>query len=549
MFYEVEKIDSFLNCPRCSKRFVMPRILPCGKTLCQCCIDELCDLTRAETNSNAHKAACINCPCCRKSHTVPADEGCFILNEFIVKTLEIKPEKVYRCASFEKFDSLLGKIEKDICEVEVKISNPEAKIREHCEKIRNQIDLNTEIIIEKISNYRDQLFNEVNNYEQVCISNLKPIDRKDRVFKILRENDAQLKNFLAYINHSRIDEDQVKKMMVDAKIQEYQLKNYLKRINNKLFGDSLIVFDDMQKQFDSSIIGRFSYESLSADADVIDIEKIINSKVERSIEYKADKVVPLINDKYIVSHGNLLKIIDENPHTFVEIRFEFEPEYFSHNSNDSVFVMHHRNAWKNASKSKNQFNTFSVYDFNLNLKSEISPEMSILSCFTTNQYIFLQLEKSSCIQVYNWNLEKVTTIGQTIYIDKPYYFRDYKLRMVKNDRMYLGRVSANEAGNFGIRVVSLSTGQVLQEYCLSSSYENFFIDALSRTIVVDSECSTLKIYDKPQSGSSQAEPVELIYESPLDLANTSACHMTPDGRFFFIKDKQSIQYFSFCKAV
>ena len=453
-------------------------------------------------------------------------------------------KKFLRCKSFDKFDTLLNKIEKDIQEIEVKIASPEAKIREHCEKIRNQIDLNTEILIEKINNYRDQLITEINNYEQECIKSLKPIDKKDCFHKMIQENDIKLKEFYRYINKYKIDENKIKQMMLEAKIQEYQLKDNLKKINNKLFGESLISFEDLQRQIDSSIIGRFSYESLKIESDVIDIEKVINNKVEKTIQYKADKVVPLISDKYLVASGNYLKIIDESGQVFVEIRFDYDPICFSHNNLDSIFVLHHRNMWKNSSKLKNQFNTLSIYDFNLNLKNEITPELSLLTCSTNNQNIFVQLEKSFVIQTYSWSLEKVNSFGQNFYVDKPYFFKDFVLKMVKNDKIYLGNTNTNENGHYVIRAVCLSTGEVLNEYKLNCTFDNFFIDALSRTVVVDN--SSLKIYDKPSGASDQAE---LIYEADIDLGHTNGYHMTQDGRFFFVKDKHNIQYFSFCNKV
>lgn len=83
MFYEVDKIESNLVCPKCQSKYKSPRILPCGKNLCQSCVDEL---------AGGEKR--LKCPFCRKTHHIP-DEG-FILNEFIIKCLEIKPQKVYR---------------------------------------------------------------------------------------------------------------------------------------------------------------------------------------------------------------------------------------------------------------------------------------------------------------------------------------------------------------------------------------------------------------------------------------------------------------------
>lgn len=85
MFYEIDKLESQLKCPKCLHKYVSPRILPCGKSMCQNCVDQL---------SNCNLSNLIKCPFCCKSHPVP-DEG-FIINEFIVNTLKLKPEKVYR---------------------------------------------------------------------------------------------------------------------------------------------------------------------------------------------------------------------------------------------------------------------------------------------------------------------------------------------------------------------------------------------------------------------------------------------------------------------
>ena len=95
MFYEVDKIESNLICPHCNDRFKTPRILPCGKNMCQNCVDDLCESLKKQTpNDDEEIEQRIKCPLCKKKHRVP-EEG-FILNEFIVKTLELKPQKVYR---------------------------------------------------------------------------------------------------------------------------------------------------------------------------------------------------------------------------------------------------------------------------------------------------------------------------------------------------------------------------------------------------------------------------------------------------------------------
>lgn len=433
-------------------------------------------------------------------------------------------------------------MENDLIEIESKLNYPEVKVREYCDKIKNQIDLNTDTLIEKIKNFREQLLNELNVYEQSSIQNLKYIDKKEIYIKLLRENAEKLHNYYTYINQSRIDEQQVRKMINEAKIQEYKLKNNIKLLNGKLFGKNLITFEQSTRQFDCSLIGKLNYENLSVVNDLTDIEKVVDTKIEKTIEYKADMVLPILTNKYLVASGYNLKIIDDNPDVIVEIRFDNPPLYFSHNNLDSILVQHRRCIWKNNRKEVSPTYTLSVYDFNLNLKNEISIDYNIMSCVTNNHNIFVQTDRSNAINVYSWDLEKIVSFGQTSYVDRPYFFKDFMLKMVKNDKIYMRKINVDDEGDFWIRIVSLTNGELLNEYYLDCNHENFFVDALSRTIVIDDVFSNLRIYEKPSLKSNQAD---LIFEKNLDLTNCSGFQMTLDGKFFFVRNKQFIQYFSF----
>ena len=72
----------------------------------------------------------------------------------------------------------MNQIEKDINEIDSKINNPKFKIIDHCDKLRNRIDVNTETLIKNLNSYREQLFNEINLYEQDFIKNFKKIEKK-----------------------------------------------------------------------------------------------------------------------------------------------------------------------------------------------------------------------------------------------------------------------------------------------------------------------------------------------------------------------------------
>ena len=134
------------------------------------------------------------CPFCEKQHIASDDAG-FILNEFILKASELKPEKVYRCPSYDMLDSLVTNLNNDLNELTSKIEYPDIKIREHCDKIRNQIDLATETLLEKISKFREKFIDEINRYEQDCFRNnhnYLDTKTKEAFLKLVKENETKL---------------------------------------------------------------------------------------------------------------------------------------------------------------------------------------------------------------------------------------------------------------------------------------------------------------------------------------------------------------------
>jgi len=579
MFYEYDKIENHLKCPICVQKYVSPRILPCGKSICLNCIENISLLNVVKHTDSIDDAEEIRtiviekCPFCDKQHATSNETG-FILNEFILQANEIKPEKVYRCQSYEILDNLITNLSTDLNELISKLQYPEIKIREHCDKIRNQIDLATETLLEKIAKFREKFIDEINLYEKDCSnSNNNHLDTKSRDFfqKIIKENEIKLNRFKSYVNRARIEEESVKNLINEAKLQEYKLKNQLKLINGKLFGKKMPHFEELasiSKLVESSIIGRLNYESLVILNDLLDIEKIAQPKIEKQIEHtnNIDRALPLISnnnnnnttlldkdDKYLISCGNNLKIINDS-HTLVEISFDYPPEFFATNERNAIFVQHFRNTWKNNRKEKAHTQTLSVYDYNLNLNYEYGSDYNILACVCDSQNIFVQTTSKYAINIYNWYLEKLTTIGQDQHADRAFYFKDFLLKLVKEDRVYMKKMKADESADFWIRVISLHSGELLNEYQLNSYHDHFFIDALSRTIVIDDIFSKISIFDKPTSSSSSSstpngsnQQAHLLYENKnLDFSNTNGLSTTLDGKVFFIKNKKKIQFYSFC---
>lgn len=454
-------------------------------------------------------------------------------------------------------------IKENLVEIEEKLERPKDKIVEYCDELRNQIDIRTEILIDKLNNFRADMLTELKTYEQKCLKN-SLADEIRPTFEIeLSENSKKLNNYHKYLNQSTIDEIEIGKMIADAKIQEYNLKNYTKLLDSKLFGPELIVFEEScenAEKFGRMIIGKMKYEDLSFSEQMFNPEKIAQLSPENSFEcigVSVERALAIATDTYLIASENSLKLfkntdsVDIDGLALGEIRFDHSPEFIDFNGEDLILVQQTRNIWKNNRKEKNMFSSLSVFDLNLDLKHEISPDFTIVSCCSTNHSIFIQTDRGMLINVYNWSLEKITTFGQIHFPENPYYFKESLLTFVKDDRMYFRRFGNSTANNLNetnkindgfIRVVSLTNGELMNQYSLNLRVEKFFVDNLSRTIVLDEICSKLRIYDRPKHKLDQ---VELLFEKDVEWLNgITDLRLTDDGRLYFIKNKQTIQYIS-----
>jgi hypothetical protein len=117
----------------------------------------------------------------------------------------------------------------------------------------------------------------------------------------------------------------------------------------------------------------------------------------------------------------------------------------------------------------------------------------------------------------------------------------------------------NNNSDLWIRTVSLNSGEFINEFALNTSTnfdctsnEIFYVDALNRTLILDEIYSSIKIYDLPNSStcaiktSLNKDQANLLIETKsFDLTNSSAFRMTSDAKLIFVRDKKTIEFYSF----
>ena len=164
-----------INCPNCYKRFTednLPKILPCGKTLCQVCEKILLQFDR-----NATKA--FKCKLCTNEHQLPKVNSFptnEILWEFLMSAENTSRNKPILKAHMEpgvKMNLALNQLEINANKLDASIENLESNLKGNYTDIKQKINSRTEQLVTEINKARDQLIEDLKLRQQVSSAHIK----------------------------------------------------------------------------------------------------------------------------------------------------------------------------------------------------------------------------------------------------------------------------------------------------------------------------------------------------------------------------------------
>ncbi|CAF1018971.1 unnamed protein product [Brachionus calyciflorus] len=146
-----------VKCPKCNKNIDLPRVLPCGETICSKCI----------TSSGLFE-----CFFCKFNHQVPK-EG-FPLNKILLKSFDLFKNCLEKnCNDYNELVDGLNDLEKKFENFKNAHEKSEMDVIEKCQGLINEIDLTSEQKIKEINTIRFELIDKVNEYKKSCLSSLK----------------------------------------------------------------------------------------------------------------------------------------------------------------------------------------------------------------------------------------------------------------------------------------------------------------------------------------------------------------------------------------
>jgi hypothetical protein len=175
-----------------------------------------------------------------------------------------KAEEVYRYKYFDELKDKLGEMKRKCEGLESSMDNGVDQIQMHCNKMKNEVQLRAEILIEQVHQITESMIAEINQYEKECVDSFKSkIDEyRNDYGKILIEMNELYNISASYINEFKIDETIVEKSLScvteltrKLKTEEYNLKKI--KFNNRI-----IHFTSSAFEFEEKLIGSLGNKNL-----------------------------------------------------------------------------------------------------------------------------------------------------------------------------------------------------------------------------------------------------------------------------------------------
>ena len=433
MLYGEESVSIFTKCPRCKSKLKEARHLLCG-VYCIDCVEELTKNADETTKE-------FECNSCRRIHIIPKDG--FMkwktLEEFHSSVLPL--EDVYRGKSIETLKNNLKEIDKQINEMSFSLNNSSDKVKEFCLNLRNEVSLETEVLIKHVQDNNDKLINEINDFEMRCIANINSDKVNMKKFnRSLNETKHFHQESIEYLRKYNIQETQIVKANFKAVELVERFEKEKKELKKFIFNNESILFRKNVLELDKIKIGNLVQGTTKSTIDfkklkTLKLKEILPNFNESSSIYDFDAFQ---DDKIAVVYGKnsnklSIAIIDKNgalikhnkwtewPFINTQMRLKTFKEFI-------FFYFHHLN-------NEHYLEKFSS-DLEEIKDKKLEYQIIYLDVDENNIYCLTNISNNKII-IFDHDFVNTKNIGQSESPQKPFYLtNDVKEILHKNDSFY-----------------------------------------------------------------------------------------------------------------
>ena len=233
-------MSTVFKCQKCENPNDQVIVLPCF-IYCDECANKCLNSIRKNSKE-------FLCQFCDEVHVYPK-------NGF--KTLNFKDfEQIKNEESFKRFQSHLTEIDKKFHELKTRASNPSDVIDEHCLRLKNQLQLETEIFVKKIQDLSQIKMKEIDQYRKECLKLEKPI--VDNSFLIdIEEERHRFKKYLEIV----LSKASIEKLNDLGDDVLTKIEKETEKIDLSIFNGSIMKFHKNQYKIPDNILGHFEFGS------------------------------------------------------------------------------------------------------------------------------------------------------------------------------------------------------------------------------------------------------------------------------------------------
>jgi hypothetical protein len=499
MFFQADAINNILICKICDNKMVDPRLLPCGMSVCHRCVDII-----AETDKKK-----IKCQNCAKIHEIP-DEG-FYINQIVIEMLKCEAKEVLQSNHIEEFKKLLETLNGTKQAIESTMEGDDAKIRDHCDKVRNDMQLAIEQAHAKLDEYHKDFMDEIDNHEKECQAKFKAIQQnKVDIDKALNESNELLSKSNHLLKQFKIDLTELATLFERAQSLQANLEQIKDGIQRDMFNESLLKFEK-QKSFDSSVIGKIVKQNI----ELYFLGNIGNMRVlDFTSKTKCTGYFPFLQPfksnslLFLYWDKNILNLLcfDRDGNTLFEkndlikneeieeiINFDFA----SSKQSKIVYIC----TEEKHLKQTNVFFYIRSFDENFNLLAKLKLDKQPAEYLVNGDNLFLleKNEKYCTISMYNQNLEIVQTFGQEN-STFPYFFSSDINRFLVNNQYFIINETViddddDDEYNSSVTILNRSNGSVESSFKIHEHFPQIKLYLDKFLITFNHETCILQCYN------------------------------------------------------
>jgi predicted nuclease with TOPRIM domain len=135
----------------------------------------------------------------------------------------------------------------------------DATIHDHCDKVRNDMQLAIEQAHAKLDEFHKEFMDEIDNHEKECQAKFKSIQKNKVDFeKAINESNELLSKSNNLVKQFKIDQSDLATLSESARSLLSNLEQIKDGIQRDMFNGSLLKFE-RPKSFDSILIGNIVY--------------------------------------------------------------------------------------------------------------------------------------------------------------------------------------------------------------------------------------------------------------------------------------------------